>query len=273
MSGNPNRLSNIHIDRNGRTRGDWQTFAPHRGRVTELIVDAADGANPSLCVLGAGNGNDLDLALLAERFGKITLVDLDRHALEHCRGSQPAQVAARIETLGEVDLCGLLEPLDRFDGDSAQFEQLITTAQRPEVAMPATYDVVASTCLLTQMIDSVVAAIGPQHPRFPELALALRDGHLRLLCDATSSGGTALLVTDFVSSDTVPPLNHVPDEQLETLAAQAIHERNFFMGVNPGVLARHMQSLAGGRVELYPPWRWRMGNRAYAVCAIGMKKP
>ena len=273
MSGNHNRLSAVHCRRNARTRGDWQTFAPHRQRVTQRMLEAAEGDNPSLCVLGAGNGNDLDLARLVQRFGRITLVDLDRQALEHCLGKQPAPVARQIEIVSEVDLGGLLERLDQYDGDSERLEQLITAARCPEVAVLATYDVVASTCLLTQMIDSVVSAIGPQHPRLPELALALRDGHLRLLRDLTSAGGTALLVTDFVSSDTVPLLNRVPHAQVEALAAQAIHDRNFFMGVNPHVLARHLQSLTGGGVELYRPWRWQMGNRAYAVCAIRMKKP
>ena len=89
--------------------------------------------------------------------------------------------------------------------------------------------------------------------------------------ELTAAEGTALLITDFVSSDTLPQLKQVPDDELEPLLAGAIADRNFFTGVNPGVLMRQMESIGGGASRLHPPWRWTMGSRTYAVCAVSMK--
>lgn len=261
MSRDPDPLAETHFQRNRVTRGDWDDFASHRERVTEAILAAGDG---TLCVLGAGNGNDLDLARLSDHFDRITLVDLDSEALDHCLASQGKEISERITTVAGVDLSGILDSL----GDG--MVETIGRAGHPTGLNLAKHDVVVSTCLLTQMIDSVANAIGPDDPRFVELVLALRDGHLQLLLDLTHSGGTALLITDLVSSSTLPQLAGVPEEQLESLLARAIADRNFFTGVNPGVLARQFGLLGGGTPEIHRPWRWMMGNRTYAVCAISI---
>ena len=276
----PYSLAKAHFERNRITRDDWQIFASHRTRVTELLIGAAGSDRPTLCVLGAGNGNDIDLSMLAERYQSITLVDLDPEALDHCVAKLPVHVAAQVETLAGVDLSGILSYLDLAPEQplpSPQIEAAATRARdQPPPAGLVQYDVVASTCLLTQMIDSVVARLGSDHPQFAPLVLALRDGHLKLISDLTARPGTGLLITDFVSSDTLPQLQTVPDEQLEALLAGAINSGNFFTGVNPAVLAQRFaeESICGGgaRVQLYPPWRWQMGNRCYGVCALAMAR-
>jgi len=40
---------------------------------------------------------------------------------------------------------------------------------------------VASTCVLSQLIEVVIQSVGVAHPRFLELVQAVRIGHLRLL--------------------------------------------------------------------------------------------
>jgi hypothetical protein len=243
-------LAKVHFDRNRLTRGDWQPFAKHRQRVSELLMNAAGShGEPTLCVLGAGNGNDLDLSLLSQRYRRITLVDIDRLALENCLARQVNEVQQRIELIGDVDLSGLLAPLERTFGG---------------------FDVVASTCLLTQLID-MIAPEGSTDAGYVERVLAVRDQHLKLICDSIVSGGSGLLITDFVSSDTLPQLLTVGDDALEAVLAVAINQRNFFTGANPAVLAERLGGISHGVAKLTSPWRWQLGNRVYAVCAIETK--
>src|SRR4029450_9401679 len=54
-----------HRDKNQASRDLWQTFAEHRRRVADLLIEAAgDASEPHLTVLGAGNCTDLDLSRL-----------------------------------------------------------------------------------------------------------------------------------------------------------------------------------------------------------------
>jgi hypothetical protein len=50
----------------------WEPFTSHREKVTALLTGSAAGGR--LCVLGAGNCNDLDLARLLLAYAEITLV-------------------------------------------------------------------------------------------------------------------------------------------------------------------------------------------------------
>ena len=47
--------------------------------------------------------------------------------------------------------------------------------------LPGPFDLVASTCLLSQLIFGIVRTAGAEHPRFIEAVQATRLGHLRLL--------------------------------------------------------------------------------------------
>ena len=55
--------------RNAAVADAWARFAPHRARVMELLLAAAEGRTfPRLALLGAGNCNDVDLKRLLERY-------------------------------------------------------------------------------------------------------------------------------------------------------------------------------------------------------------
>ncbi|MFK8113607.1 MAG: hypothetical protein AB8B91_15505 [Rubripirellula sp.] len=278
MSFDHQPLAKVHFERNQITRADWEAFAGHRQSVSERLLSAGSGREqPSLCVLGAGNGNDLDLPLLVEHFQEITLVDLDRSALSHCLSTQSEVVARKIKLESGVDLSGILDQLDSMRTDSALID-LAIERMNDQAEEAQTYDVVASTCLLTQMIDSVVSSLGADHPRFVDLVYALRDYHLRLLCRLTRPGGTGLIVTDFVSSDTLPGLFAVPDQQLTSLLGQAIASGNFFTGAKPSHLLSRLQTETVTETplvetEIHSPWRWRLGSRVFAVCAVSFRKP
>lgn len=275
-----NRVAQLQADRNAATRPNWDLFEPHRRRVTELLLAQTGDGTKRLCVLGAGNANDLDLARLLPQFAEVHLVDLDATALAEGQRRQALEsgVAGRLHLHGGVDVTGVAELLSRWtpaappsDDEAVSCVRLAAEAAVP--TLPAPFDVVASVCLLTQLADSVVNSVGQQHARFVELLLAVRTRHVRLLVELLAPGGAGLLITDVVSSDTCPELKNVPEGQLAELLQRAIAARNFFHGANPFVLAQLLRSevrLAPlvGRVELLAPWRWNLGPRVYAVCAV-----
>jgi hypothetical protein len=102
---------------NRETRDLWEPFRGHRQRVTaEILALAADGndaRNGRLCLLGAGNANDLDLEALAARFDEVHLVDIDRGALSRATDRQSATVRAKLRSHAPVDLSGLYRQLER----------------------------------------------------------------------------------------------------------------------------------------------------------------
>jgi hypothetical protein len=109
------------------------------------------------------------------------------------------------------------------------------------------------------------------------LVQALRLGHLRLLAELVRPGGTGLLVTEVVSSDTCPDLPSAPAEALEGLLGELVRQKNFFTGLNPSVVVstfRQDPALAAAceRVEALPPWLWDFGARVYAVWALRFRR-
>ena len=272
MNSSPSPIARIHFERNRCTRGDRDAFSGHRSQVTELIVNTGSPAHRRLCLLGVGNGNDVDLDVLASHFDEICLVDLDDTALRQCVAGLSAMAASRMTLRGGVDLSCILSQLDLLHAEPSVPEKtldVLTSLARnlpPQIDL-GRWDVVVSTCLLSQLIDSVFLTIGQDHPRSAELVLAVRDGHLAQLAALTGDCGKSLLITDFVSSDTLPELLHVSGDPLQSLVHQAIVNRNFFTGLNPAVLFHRLQQ-GNVLVKSYPVWRWNLGHRCYAVCAI-----
>jgi hypothetical protein len=91
-------------------------------------------------------------------------------------------------------------------------------------------------------------------------------------------GGAALLVSDLVSSLTLPELAESPAPDLKTAMLRALEERNFFSGANPFVLLAELRDspeLAGlvGQAVMAEPWVWRQtGERSYLVYALALSR-
>ena len=210
------------------------------------------------------------------------LVDLDAGALAAGAGRHGAADHPNLRLHGDIDVTGMMDAIASWSpAGSIGLDDLQACAEEPVrrvgPSLPGGFDVVASTCLLTQLIGSVVAAIGEAHPRFADVVQAVRSGHLRLLAHLARSGGAVVLVTDIVSSATLPGLGDVPEESLPGLLAQLARDRNFFHGVNPAAL----QSLVARDPTLnadltgpdtVPPWRWEMGPRIYLTWALRWRK-
>ena len=132
-------------------------------------------------------------------------------------------------------------------------------------------------CTITQLIESLAQAIGPDADALPELAVDLRHQHLSLMLQMLTPGGRAVLITDFVSSDSCPELNEVSEALLPHAAQQWINQQNFFTGSNPFAIKRQLLEtdalpVQPENVEIIRPWKWDFGSRIYAVSAIRFRK-
>lgn len=260
---------------NAASRGEWDAFAGHRRHVSALLGAAGSGR---LCVLGAGNCNDLDLPALLHAYREVTLVDLDPAAL--ARGAERQGVADHpsLRRLGGVDVTGMLDAVAGWSPRSpvgpADLAALAEwPAGRVAQALPGPFDVVASTCLLSPLIGNAFHAVGEAHPEFLAVVQAIRAGHLRLLTRLAAPGGTAVLITDVASTDTFPTLANLPDAALADLPARLARERRLFHGVDPAVLLtafRRDPALSARVAGLEPvsPWRWQLHGRTYLVWAL-----
>jgi len=304
-------ISTEHVRRNVVTRNAWDGYTAHRRAVSDHLTRERTPGDGRLCVLGAGNSNDLDLPLLAATFDEIHLVDLDAAALlsglsrqnmlypagapqavgvaakrpeqghhlrEEFAAVMSAERPAQIRCYGYIDVTGVLPRLAAWrQGETPTDETVsacVEAARSAPLPLPAgSFDVVASTCLLTQLIDSVAMGIGPEHPRFMELMLTVRDRHLRMLIELLAPGGLAILFTDILSSDTCPALLTAPADFVPVLASRQVDQGNFFTGANPRILQHWFANDVEigplvDRTQLVRPWQWRVGPRAYAVCAV-----
>lgn len=268
--------------RNTEADAAWILYAPHRQRVTQLLLDARTPTSERLCLLGAGNLNDLDLAALSSAFREIVLVDVDAAALRRGLSRQGFAEDARFRVVAPTDVSGVFTELAAMENkqpvrDDSIDSCLRTLAQPHGLNKHVRCDVVASVGLLTQLIDGVIRSVGESHPRSWELVSAVRTQHLRLMLELTVSGGAAILVTEVVSSDSCPALLSVGKSDLPELLKRVIAAKNFFTGTNPAALQQLLRteiSLAEqlANTRFAEPWLWPFLARTYAVYGLTMRK-
>jgi len=249
----------------------------HRRQITSLLAELAPASAGRLAILGAGPCNDLDLRQLQVKWPHIDLVDRD---------SDLVQQGIAAQTNSSTGLHVVRQ--DLLLGDAASRDpSTATDLLAPEVghslltrikqagwdALRSDYDLVASTCLLSQLVHQVIAAVGADHALFIPTVQTLRQRHLWLMAQALRPGGHGLLFCDFVSSETLPELFQANPENLPGLLGQALQQNNFFHGLNPGKIlqvAREDAALQAciDQVQMSPPWVWFTGALAYAVVVI-----
>lgn len=274
-----NALINRQLAFNLGSSDAWDAFATHRRQVTSLLRNSSDHSR--LCVLGAGNCNDLDLATLIQSHQEVHLVDIDTDALIQGTTRQNLANHNRIYLHASIDLTGVLGQMTHWSSNTtlskADIAACIDAPIRCLEKLPGPFEVVASTCILSQLIKMIVDTIGEDHPQFVELIQAIRMGHLLLLMQLINSGSQGVLITDVVSSDTYRDLASVPIQNLSQVLVQLIRKGNFFHGVNPAVIVNLFRqdpvlSQQVATLEPIGPWRWNLGPRHYAVIAVKIQK-
>ena len=282
-----------HASLNRKTRDLKDAYASHREQVMRLIgiasgqasVDVADqNLEPRrIVLLGAGNGNDVDLVALTQQFDEVHLVDLDSTAIDHACSS-PDVVDDRIRRHCPFDIASPL--LEIAETAEAERPSQIDPDWLGRLCQPTTSprippcDVVVSVGLLSQLMLSIDRAFSHLQPETVlPLIQTVRSEHFRrvesLLRPAAGeySGGVAVFGFDFVSSESAPQIIKTPDDQLEKLGVELVNQRNFFSGMNPGVILRELESnpsLSLFHVQM--PWRWTMGKKQYLMMAALLQR-
>lgn len=266
---------------NAASQDQWDSFAGHREKVSDLL-GAGEVSRPTrLCVLGAGNCNDLDLPALLKAHREVHLVDLDPQALARGVLRQGVDRHPGLHAFEGIDVTGVLDALASWTPATTIHPSDLAAladwpARRVAPTLPRPYDLVASTCLLSQLIGNAFQTVGDRHPQFMAIVQAIRVGHLRLLSHLAGPGSNAILITDVVSSDNFPALGSLPEASLSGVIPRLARERNLINGVNPAVLTtlvREDPILSAGvaGVESVPPWRWRLHDRVYLVWAMKLR--
>ncbi len=237
-----------------------------------------DTSKPRICLLGAGNCNDVDLRQLADRCREVVLVDLDADALRQAVARQQLTDHPAIQLQSGIDLTGIFDRLspsnvEEDDDQSQTVAELALVAESfTQDELPTGFDVVASVCLLSQLIDGVVRRFPDPQVSLP-LLQAVRRRHVRLLPEHCRPGGTAILFSEVVSSDSCPELATASEPSLPGLLATLLASQNFFTGLHPGIILQELQSDTSlqpvvDSVKPVAPWKWPFLYRTYAVTAF-----
>jgi hypothetical protein len=252
---------------NRDTRDLGEAFRAHRQRVTAEILALAPAPGGRLCLLGAGNANDLDLEALAARFDEVHLVDIDPAALSRATGRQSPAVRARLRCHAPVDLSGLYHQLERRTRLPPVDEMVIAGTAEVVRQLPSQFDVVVSCCVLSQMAWALEYLASPDGKPVPALEQALLRIHLRAILGVMQPTGAALLVSDLTSSQFYPPLDELPpDEDLRALTLKLAARRIAYTVCNPELvrqMLRHDAELAQAWLPpaMGEPWLW-LGAKA-----------
>ncbi|WP_435022558.1 hypothetical protein TA3x_005753 (plasmid) [Tundrisphaera sp. TA3] len=266
---------------NATTREHWDAFAGHRRNVSARLGAGGAPRPTRLCVVGAGNANDLDLPALLEAHREVHLVDLDAEALALGAGRQGVAGHPGLRLHGGIDATGMLDAMAAWSPWTSvtPADRAALTgwpAGRVALALPGGFDLVASTCLLTQLMESARHALGAGHFQLVAVERAIRAGHLRLLDRLAAPGGRACLITEVASSDAIPGLGEVPEADLPGLLRRLAPGSGHFRGVHPAELAEALRDARGTGPngigwEPTRPWRWHLHARAYLVWAMAYR--
>jgi hypothetical protein len=265
---------------NASSRDQWQQFAEHRRCLTAVLARDATVERSRLCVLGAGNANDLDLMTLLAVHREVHLVDIDSDAIADGVARQGVARHPRLWLHGGVDVTAMLGVLsDRTPLSELGLSDLDAMAAWPAsragVVLPGGFDRVASTCLLSQILETAAHSLGEGHRQLSEVQAALRAGHLRLMARLAAPAGEAVLVTEVVSSKTLTELPALTQEELAGLIPELRRTENHFRKVHPRQLLAAVRADRSVRplavTSLLEPWRWRLHDQTYLVVAISFR--
>jgi hypothetical protein len=274
----------LHRQNNRESAGLWQHFGAHRDRVTALALqDAPPGAGGRIAILGAGNCNDLALEAITAAYAEVHLVDLDVEAVTRARERQRPEVAAKLRLRAPVDLSGAFDRIGAFRKKPATPTELAllprTSVENVRAALPECFDVVMSTCFLSQLMQSAFVGLGAKHPQLHLVACALALAHLRSIVGLVAAGGAAHVVTDTVTTETYPLIELWGERSPRALLDHLEASNNVFSGTGPSFLRRILvtdKDVAphlAGPPTLSEPWLWEFTEeRSYLVYALSFRR-
>jgi hypothetical protein len=261
-----------------RARVGAEVYQEHRARVLRLVRAVQRGEG--ICVLGAGNCDDLDLPALVRDFGQVHLVDIDGDALGAAIARAPESIRARLTAHGGLDLSGTISEIDRWgdsypsDQELARFAEATAARLVASIAGPAGgFDVVLSASLLSQLYLPVRDTLLLGMADWQRLFTAIERAHLLTVAGLTRAGGTGVLALDVASSHKLPELGAFADpatwDGLGAAMDAAITARQVALSPDPkrllSLLAEAPLSSLAERARLTEPWVWEMGEGVRAL--------
>jgi hypothetical protein len=265
----PARARAFQVEVNRAARG---AYDGHRRRLTSLVQALQRGEG--LCVLGAGNGDDLDLAALARDFRRVALVDIDGEALERAVGALPRQAAERVTT-HVVDLTGALEHIDAWGERLPDDERWRALAQATSADIAdrlGQFDVVLSACVLSQLCHPFQHALALAMPDWRRLFLGITRLHLATVARLTRAGGTGVIACDVLShaGAALPTiLAQIPRDRLEDVLEHALATGALKPDPDPRAVAALLTSDGHAeRAQITQPWLWDLSATVQLVYAI-----
>jgi len=289
------------LESNTWTDSKWVEFKAHRVHVTNLLEELhqrvvhVSGArlpwepHGTLCLLGAGNCNDVDLRRLLRRFQTIELVDIDADALARGISRQLSSAAAtqRIKLHGSVDLFGV--PYDEgtyeveIDSSSSSrtseshYERVAAELSRGSAAatlstlLSRRCDVVGATGLLPMLVVQLQRYLGLTQIPVGERAMGGWDMALDVLCEsylrgliaAVRPGGTVAHVSTLVFRSAA--LSNETFSETDVLL-EYIERGNFFPATNP---YSWITMDGGGTLHSAALWPGRRGKKHGAYDSEG----
>lgn len=251
---------------NGESASSWESFAGHRARITGLLRAVQRGEG--LCVLGAGNGDDLDLGALVREFGEVHLVDLDGAALERARARVSPSLTARVILHGDVDLTGLLDGAERWgEDDQALALQADGAAAAIAARLGRTFDVVLSSCVLSQLCAPFTRALARRAPEWTALMRLVGRSHFELMARLLRPEGTGVALGDVY----LGPASVHRDVTWSSVDGHTL-QNGILRLRDPAFLAELLAAppvrelIASARLS--EPWLWQVEEAAMLVYAI-----
>ena len=259
----------------------FDTFAQHRERLTALVrARHRPGSSARLCVLGAGNAYDLDLAQLAALFHEIHLVDIDDSALARAYARQDTATRARLFLHAPIDLSGLFDRIEAWRGFRVTPDELAAypedASNRIVKSLPGPFDVVVSACILTQMQLSMLSGLSASHNLFEAARQLLNVMHLRTMAKLLVPQGRAIFASD-LSSNLLFPLTPESTD-LKAVLVDVLGAGKFFYAAHPDLVgwASREDPVLRRLVRVSPPvdaWLWQNGTeRTYLVYALELER-
>jgi hypothetical protein len=231
----------------------WHLYGEHRRRVTALLRSLQ--RERGLCVLGAGNCDDLELAELARAFGTAHLVDLDAAALAGGIGRLPEAVRERVVPHGDLDLAFYADALD-WEREVPALATLLPRASRTADALvraigAGSFDVVLSSCVLTQLWVPLKRTLVLSSAEWQRIFVLMSLTHLLTMAKLVRPGGSAALVTE--------------------VTAGAAQEPN--LGMLLMLLREHPElSQLVGDLRLIEPWIWTLDGAKASAHAVVFRR-
>jgi hypothetical protein len=260
----------------------FDDFRGHREQLTSLIRKTKPLGGERLCVLGAGNAYDLQLEELLVSFREVHLVDIDSAAVARARERVEPGERARLFAHAPLDLSGMFRDLERWRRMEVTPQELMVApsvgAKRIAAALPGPFDLVVSSCILTQLQLTLLRVLGDRHQLFVALRELLTLTHLRTLSLLTAPGGRALLVTDLCDDTMFAPGRPRDVDDLAPLMNELVQAGQVIYSAHPELLRITLRDdpvLQGtfDAAQRSAPWLWQNGpERRFLVYALTLPR-